>query len=525
MRRVLFAERISDDRNERSESIESQHDKLSRRAEAEGVTVVAVARDLSVSGDVDPFTRKNLGPWLAEENRDKWDELWVTTQDRLSRDDEHAHDLMRKVFREWGKKVVILDNPSLDFHTPAGRAMAYVQSIGPAMELDRIKQRVKESHERRRFTTRWPGGLAPFGYVPIKRFVDGRTATFLEKDPAMAEVLHEMRRQIIDGQSLLGVAKYLNAQGELTARDRARVRKGKPVSSRRGQAEGVPEQWGVSSVKALLTDPACLGHKKHQGKVLYDSQEQPIQLADPIFTDEEWSSLQAAIEARQQTTQRRVNDTSPLYGLVFCGRCGSKARHKTAKKKDKIYRYYVCGAWPKEAECSGSVRAEEVEDWLMVAFLNRYGDQPVTERVWVPGSDNTRELETTRKRISRLRNLYVDGEFDDNPKEYKDRMHALRTRETELAAEPVVEGHWSEKATGQTFKELWAGLDLEGKRKQLIKSGYRVEVGRGTFKITPEPMSWDEWKERLRARGESEEEIQHMVDVFKSAGLGFMVGE
>lgn len=496
MRRVLFGERISDDKGERSESIESQHEKLSLRAETEGVTVVGVARDLSVSGDVDPFTRKSLGPWLTEENRGKWDELWVTTFDRLSRDDMHAHALMVQVLK-WDKTLVVLDNPGLDFRTPEGRAIAYVQSIGPARELLRIKARVKESHERRRYTTRWPGGLAPFGYVPDKRFVDGKTATFLEKDPDMSRVLHEMRRQIIDGQSFLGVAKYLNAQGELTGRDRARVRKGKPVSNYCGKGEGVPEKWGVSSVKALLTDPACLGYKKHQGKVLYDSQEQPIQLADPIFTEEEWQSLQTAIEARQQTTQRRVNGTAPLYGLVYCLTCGSKARHKVAKKKNATYRYYVCGAWPKEAECTGSVRAEEVEEFIELEFLQRYGHEKVTERVWVPGTDNTRELEEVRKRISRLRNLYVEGEFDDNPKEYKDRMHALRKREAELAAEPTVEGHWSEKDTGQTFLELWGSLDLEGQRKQLIKSGYKVHVGRGTFKITPEPETWPERKKRL----------------------------
>lgn len=503
MRRVLFAERISSDRGERSESIESQHDKLSRRAETEGVTVVGVARDLSVSGDVDPFTRKSLGPWLTEESRGKWDELWVTTQDRLSRNDEHTHEFLRQVVRQWGKKVVILDNPNLDFHTPAGRAIAYVQSIGPAMELDRIKTRIKDSHERRRYTARWTGGIPPFGYRPVARFVDGKTATYLEQDPAMVKVLQEMRRQILAGQSFFSVAKALNEKGERTARDRARIRKGKPVH-RRGAAEGVPEQWSETTIKSLLCDPALRGHKKHKGEVLYDSQGLPVQVADPIFTDDEWQALQAAVEARTRTTVRRVNGTSPLYGVVYCGECGSKAVHKSSYHNPSgvTYRYYGCGAWPKENRCRGiSVRAEEAEEFIEIEFLQRYGMEPVTEKVWVPGSDNTKELEGVRKRISRLRNLYVEGEFDDSPKEYKDRMHALRTRETELAAEPVVEGHWSEKATGQTFQELWGGLDLDGQRRQLIASGYKVLVGRKTFTITPEPELWPEKKARLESLG------------------------
>jgi DNA invertase Pin-like site-specific DNA recombinase len=488
VRRVLFAERISDDRNEKSDSIESQHDKLTRHAEAEGVTVVDTAVDLSVSGDVDPFQRKSLGPWLAEENLSKWDELWVSTQDRLSRDDIH---FLRFVFWaiENNKSVMVLDDPGFNeqMHSRTGRLLLHAKGLGPAMELDRIKARTKDSHERRRFTTRWPGGIPPFGYRPVSRFVDGKTATYLEQDPDMVKVLQEMRRQILDGQSFFAVARYLNEKGEHTARDRARIRRGKPVH-RRGAAEGVPEMWSGLTVKSLLSDPALLGHKKHKGEVLYDPQGQPIQLAEPVFTPEEWDTLQAAVEARAETKVRRVNKTSPLYGVVFCGECGYKASHKSSihKPSGVEYRYYVCAAWPKEDRCRGiSVRAEEVEEWIEIYFLQRYGHQKVTERVWVPGTDNTRELGEVTKRIERLRNLYVTGDYDDNPEAYREQMDALRARRTELEAEPATEGHWTEKDTGQTFLELWGKLDLEGQRKQLIKSGYKVHVGRKTFEVTP----------------------------------------
>ncbi|MFE4581284.1 recombinase family protein [Streptomyces chartreusis] len=498
MRRVLFAERISADKGERSESIESQHDKLSQRAQAEGVIVVGVAQDLSVSGDVDPFTRKALGPWLTEEGRTKWDEIWVTTQDRLSRDDEHTHDFLKQVVRQWGKRVVILDNPNLDFLTPEGRAIAYVQSIGPARELARIKARTKDSHERRRFTTRWPGGIPPFGYVPVSRFVEGKTATYLEQDPDMIKVLRFMREQILDGQSFFAVAKALNEKGEHTARDRARIRRGKPVH-RRGAEEGVPEQWSETTVKSLLRDPALLGHKKHKGEVLYDSQGQPVMVAEPIFTDDEWQSLQAAVEARVQTKVRRVNGTSPLYGVVYCGECGSKAAHKGSIRSNGVeYRYYVCGSWPKESRCQGvSVRAGEVEEFIELQFLQRYGLEPVTERTWVPGTDNTRELEEVRKRIDRLRRDSVAGLWDDAQEEFRSLMHSLMARRDELAAEPVTQGRWDERETGETFQQLWGRLDLEGQRLQLIKSGYKVLLGRKTFTITPEPETWPERKARL----------------------------
>ncbi|MFE0960574.1 recombinase family protein [Streptomyces fungicidicus] len=506
MRRVLFAERISVDKGERSESIESQHEKLSRRAETEGVAVVGTAVDLSVSGGVDPFQRKSLGPWLTDEKLSAWDELWVSTADRLSRDQRHFLSFVMWA-QDHNKRILVMDDPEFNKQMldddGLGLFILHTKALGPAAELKRIKARTKDSHERRRFTARWTGGIPPFGYRPVSRYVEGKTATYLEQDPDMVRVLRFMREQVLAGQSFFAVAKALNEKGEHTARDRARIRKGKPVH-RRGAEEGVPEQWSETTVKSLLRDPALLGHKKHKGEVLYDSQGQPVRVAEPIFTEEEWTALQAAVEARVKTTVRRVNGTSPLYGVVFCGECQSKAVHKSSihKPSGVEYRYYSCGAWPKENRCRGiSVRAEEVEEFIEIEFLQRYGLEPVTERVWVPGTDNSRELEEVRKRIARIRDNYESGAYDDNPEEYKERLHALRTRRDELAAEPVTEGHWQEKATGETFEDLWCRLDLEGQRQQLIKSGYTVLLGRKTFKITPEPEAPEVRTARLRRLG------------------------
>lgn len=506
MRRVLFVERISADKGERSESIESQHEKLSRRAAAEGVTVVGTAVDLSVSGGVDPFQRKSLGPWLTDEKLSLWDELWVSTADRLSRDQRHFLSFVMWA-QDHNKRILVMDDPEFNKQMldddGLGLFILHTKALGPAAELKRIKARTKDSHERRRFTKRWTGGIPPFGYRPVQRYVDGKTATYLEQDPAMVKVLRFMRQQVLDGQSFFAVAKMLNAAGEYTARDRARIRRGKPVH-RRGAAEGVPEQWSETTVKSLLRDPALLGHKKHKGEVLYDSQGQPVQVADPIFSEEEWQSLQAAVEARTKTTVRRVNGTSPLYGVVFCGECGSRAIHKSSihKPSGVDYRYYSCGAWPKENRCRGiSVRAEEVEEWIEIYFLQRYGQERVTEKVWVPGSDSSKELAAIKSRIVKLRDNYEAGAYDDDPESYKERLHALRARRDELAAEPVVEGHWQERDTGQTFLELWATLDLEGQRKQLIKSGYRIEVGRKTFDVTPQPETWPERKAKFERLG------------------------
>ncbi|MFB7328921.1 recombinase family protein [Streptomyces sp. NPDC056190] len=504
MRRVLLVERISDDKGERSESIESQDEKLRRRASAEGVTIVGTAVDLSVSGGVDPFARKALGPWLTDENLRKWDELWISTADRLSRDQRHFLSFVMWA-QDHSKKILVMDDPEFNKQMQdddgLGLFILHTKALGPAAELRRIKARNKDSHERRRFTTRWPGGIPPFGYRPVKRYEEGRTATYLEQDPDMVEALQWMRERMVEGQSFTGLAGELNDKGVLTARDRARVRKGKPVKARGGE-EGVPERWGMASVKSLLTDESLLGYKKHGKEVLYDSLGQPIKLAEPVFTDDEWQSLQAAIEKRKATKTPRVNKTSPLYGVMFCSRCGAKARHKVHSVRDVQYRYYVCGGWP--TKCTGiSTRADEVEEWLELEFLIRNKYEKVTEKVWVPGTDHTKELGDIKKRIARLRDNYEAGAYDDDTKAYKERLHALRARRDELEAEPTTEGHWAEKDTGQTYGELWPKLDADGQRKQLIRSGFRVEVGQKTFNVTgPAAETWPERRARLIRQGQ-----------------------
>jgi DNA invertase Pin-like site-specific DNA recombinase len=301
MRRVLLAERISDAKGERSESIEDQDLKLRTRAVTEGnVTIVGTAVDLSVSGDVDMFDRPSLGKWLTQEGREEWDELWVSTQDRLSRDDIHFMAFVFKVI-EWGKSVTVLDDPQFNeqMHTTEGRLILHAKALGPAKELERIKKRVKESHDRRRFTNRWPGGVAPFGYRIVKLYEDGKTAAYLELDEDMASELHYMRKEIVSGQSFTGLAKDLNERGVTTARDRARIAKKKPTRAR-GQEEGTRELWAGVALKKLLTDVSCLGQKKHKTEVIYGMDGEPIQLAEPVFTEDEWASLQGAIEKPAQ---------------------------------------------------------------------------------------------------------------------------------------------------------------------------------------------------------------------------------
>jgi DNA invertase Pin-like site-specific DNA recombinase len=502
-RRALLAKRISDAKGELSESIEDQDRRMKSKATTEGVIIAGETEDLSVSGDVDMIDRPALGQWLTPQARELWDELWVTNQDRLSRSEPH---FMSFVFRmlEWNKEIHVLDDPEFtaQMKTPEGRAILHVKSLGPHKELERIKKRIQESHDRRRYSQRWPGGIPPFGYVPEQRFENGKTATYLTVDETMKDILHEMHRlMVLEKQSFTGVAAWLNGSKVLTARDRARVRKGKPVK-RRGGKVGEQEQWSEAGVAQLLTDEALLGHKKHKLQVLYDDHGAPITLAEPIFTSKEWSSLQAACGERRVTSVRRVNGLSPMYAVAHCSGCQAKATHKVTHRtlpppkhdpegepRELTYRYYQCGAWPKSERCVGmSCRAEIAEELVEIMFLQAYGHRRVTKRVWVPGNDTSEQLEELVKRIARLRRQDEDGDWDDDQEGYRERMNQLKNQRKDLAAVPVRKSGWVEQDQGLTYMELWPDLDLEGQRKQLVEAGFRVMIGSKTAWLAETPL-------------------------------------
>ncbi|WP_317874585.1 recombinase family protein [Streptomyces sp. SR27] len=487
---MLLAERISYSRDEKSESIEAQDARLRTRAAEEGARIVGITADVSVSGDVDMFDRPALGEWLAMDKREEWDELWVTNQDRLSRSEPHFMAFVFKML-EWNKEIHVLDDASFteQMQTPEGRAILHVKSLGPHNELERIKKRIQDSHDRRRFTNRWPGGIPPFGYRILKRYENGREAAYIELDEEMVIWLHRMREWVIANESHANIATKLNDSDVLTARDRARIARGKPTKSKsplRKDLETSREHWSNGSIKALLTNPALLGYKKYRGEVLRNENGDPMLIADPVFTTEEWETLQTAVQARLVSTARRVNMTSPMYGAAICGGCGSNANHKISRgQKNRSgapeYRYYVCGNWPNSRRCKGiSCRAEVVEEMVEVLFLQHFGHERVTKRVWVTGSDTSRELEQVEAKIRRLKRQDEEGDWEDHRAEYRQRMDRLKIRKKELGAQPVVRSGWIAVDQGMTYLELWESLDLEGRRKQLMESSFRMVIGKGT---------------------------------------------
>jgi site-specific DNA recombinase len=482
--RALLAARISVDTDE-STSIPRQLEKLHTWAQGLGHEVAGVVEDRSVSGSVDLPERPSMGPWLTEEGREKWDVLAVTTQDRLSRDDLHFMAFVKNVL-DWGKTLVVLDDPSFDISTETGRLIAYAKATQAAGELRKIRQRVADARDYLRRNGLFAGGHTPFGYIYADS-PDGKHYV-LVPEAKYAKLLKEISERVRAGVSTNQVARELNAKGVLTWRDYLRELRGKDPRRRNGTALTNPKgtNWSPQVVQRILKHPSCAGFLAYKGEPYEDDEGNPVMATEyPILTNAEWQATVVAIKSRGVSDIRRTNQASLLTGVARCGECGARMFCHRLKKtlatgEVKTYRHYSCTSRSKGMPCAAPARIPEdlLNEVFEEVLLSRLGELPEVVKVTEPGEDHTAELDQVTARLLRLEKDYENGRYDEPEKEESYwRMHGNLTRkQKELKAKPVRPSITRFVETGLTWAQKWGGMRTEQRRDYLTGRDVRVYV-------------------------------------------------
>src|SRR5688572_1208839 len=112
----------------------------------------------------------------------------------------------------------------------------------------------------------------PYGYL----VVDGK----LIPHPEQAPIVRRMRTEFLSGQSLVKIAKALNADGIPS-----------PASSKIAEARAKGRQstrsasaWGESSVSSVLRNPALAGWQRHNGKIVVGPDGEPVSFGEGILS-------------------------------------------------------------------------------------------------------------------------------------------------------------------------------------------------------------------------------------------------
>lgn len=480
--RAVIGARVSSYDDEGQVSPYVQYGAGERYVQRQGWQVVGHFQDLDVSASIAPWDRPDLGPWLSTRAHE-WDAMVFAKVDRLIRSSKDCADIAH--WAEQNKKILAFTDDGIclnfredadSFSTMMSKIFLMLASLFAEMELKRIRSRIKDAQAYLRTKDRWKGGLPPFGYEIIPHPEGGKT---LRIDPFTADIVRTAAGMVIEGKSLWEVADTFNAKGIPTP---TTYGKGK-AGSRSRETRETKGTWVSEQVGRILRNQACLGLKMMgrgtNRRLVRGENGLPVRIADPLFTDEEWAALQAALNQRSVSRERSHN-AAPLLGIVYCKSCGERLYKHSSKPngpESKEYVYYRCIRTATKPKCNGyTFKADQLQSFLDDQITQDLADIPVTRRVFVPGEDHTKELEQVKKALSDIRSEFDLGLYDykGGDEEYKERVTNLVAQRKILEELPQREDGWYEEETGETYAEAYKRAGTDERRAMLLSADVRL---------------------------------------------------
>lgn len=265
-----------------------------------------------------------------------------------------------------------------------------------------ISQKVRSALDVRRKQGKFIGSFAAYGYCK-----DKADHNKLVVDGEAAQTVREIFRRFTEGNSILGIARGLNAAG-VPNPSAYRAQKGLCRNTKGGL-------WTDSTVRRILTNEVYLGnlvqkkieivsYKVHAAKpVAADKRIVVKNTHEAIISEEEFLKVRSLL-ARDTRSSPVSGKLSALAGFLKCADCGRAMQKRTVKQPYKTYDYYCCSTYKKlhsKACTKHAVRAEAVEEAVLAA-LNGYIRRAVDfERLF-------RELDAAERQSGTSRRLSAE---------------------------------------------------------------------------------------------------------------------
>ncbi|WP_158071221.1 recombinase family protein [Streptomyces sp. CB00455] len=472
--------RISRD-SEDSSALARQAEALDGAAAAGRFDVVGDIEDSFISGAVRPEERPGLGRWMREPLWHEWDAIMVTSLDRITRNQTHWEMFADKCYQD-GKDVICLDDPALDITPGNGRMIAYIKATQAQEYREAIVQKRRNQTQYYRDESLWGGGTWPFGYRPVLTEHQGRRRYKLLIDRVTGPLIREAYERIAEqGWSMSRLCQDWNERGVLTSQDYQRS--ANADEKKPGVATAVKgTKWTTSTLGKMLKKPILKGIAMHKGEPLLRDGV-PVRWADPILSDGEFDTLQAAVTALGRHRAGIKSNSSPMTGVLYCP-CGRKMYENSSIGKlntgdIRHHKYFRCSSWSNGKACDLSVSWSQDQVYAAAehAFLVKLGGEEITERQYVPGRDNRKHIKEPERAIDNLSQSIALAASPVVVASLTGTMERHAANLEELMAEPFVPGRWEVTGTGQTYAEKWSGMT--GWKEQgpfLRQAGFRLFI-------------------------------------------------
>ncbi len=253
---------------------------------------------------------------------------------------------------------------------PVGRLTLNLLATFSEFEREMIVARTRDKVAAARRKGRWTGGTPILGFD-----VDPRGGRLVVNEDEAAMV-REIFALYLREQSLTRVVEEIEARGwrrKTWTRKDGTIREGSPFDK--------------PSLFRLLKSPLYVGKVHHRGTL--HAGEHPAIVEEAI-----WARVQSLLGHNGATGGRdpRNKHAALLRGLIRCARCGCAMTHSFTRRRNTVYRYYVClNRLKKGAHAcpDGKVSAGEIE-------------RQVVERIREIGRDPELVAEVVRQAATQL---------------------------------------------------------------------------------------------------------------------------
>jgi site-specific DNA recombinase len=326
--------------------------------------------------------RPALQRLLADIEQHRVDVVVVYKIDRLSRSLRDFGRLM-DVFDQHGVSFVSVTQ-RFDTSSSMGKLTLNVLMSFAEFEREVIGERIRDkiaAHKRRGKHT---------GGMPILGYDTDREATRLVVNEKEAKLVRKILRRFCELGSTTELAAKLNRQGHRT----------KEWITTKGKTHG-GQPFSKAHIYRTLANVKYLGKVEHKGEV-YDDEH------DAIVTQKLWDEAHEILAENHKARANRTRSETPalLKGIVRCGHCGCGMGPTYTKKKEKLYRYYLCthaskngySSCPVKTVAAGEIE-EAVVDQLRAVFRT---PEIITRTFREAKSREAEELERLREEKAEL---------------------------------------------------------------------------------------------------------------------------
>lgn len=433
--------RISSDGDGRGLGVERQREDCLRLAAILGLVVrpadVVIENDTSASG----YSTKPRTKWAGVVDRVRSGEVTHVLAYSLSRLTRHMVEREELLeLRRLGASFTTAQGQRIyPTMTAAEVHMIRMLGVNDSAESDLISERVRRAFEQNA-DAGTPHGPIAYGWDRSRTREGGSVDTLNEEE---AEVIRDVARRIIAGDTLGTIVRDLNARG---------------VAGPRGGT------WHQPNLRKVMLRERNAARRVHHGEVVRTRREDGRAAWEPIYGDDVHDAV-VAILTDPRRTPRRGAQRHLLSGLLTCGKCGSFRMYVVVP--GRAVSGYAC------RDCRGVRRVQEALDLFVTEAVVKRMSRPNTLD-WL--ALDAGELDAARDRLATLRgkaDLFADMLASDemtrdqfaraNARLQDDIDEAQRAVD---AARPLpgsvrgLLGHGSVKAT----RRAWDAMSLDAQR-------------------------------------------------------------